>query len=86
MSLRIALLTALLGCAALPSQAYAQHLVTDSEAAKLTFDSLTAVPRPIYRPVVAFRRVHRPGYVSRGMHASTASAYRRRVGVHLARR
>ena len=86
MSLRIALLTALLGCAAVSAQAYAQHLVTDTEAAKLTFDSLTAVPRPIYRPVVAFRRVHRPGYVSRAMHGSTASVYRRRIGVHLSRR
>ncbi len=77
-------MTALLGCAALPLQAHAQHVVTDAEAAKLTLDSLTATPRPIYRPVVAFRRVHRPGYVSRASHAGSAS--RRRIGVHFARR
>ncbi len=86
MSLRAALITALLGCVALPAQAYAQHVVTDAEAAKLTFDSLTATPRPIYRPVVAFRRVHRPGYVSRAMRASSVSVYRRRIGVHVSRR
>ncbi len=82
MLLRAAMMTALLGCAALPVQAHAQHLVTDAEAAKLTFDSLTATPRPLYRPVVAFRRVHRPGYVSRAMHAPS----RRRVGLRFARR
>ena len=86
MSLRAALIAALLGCAAVPGQAYAQHVVTDVEAAKLTLDSLTATPRPIYRPVVAYRRVHRPGYVTRAMHASSVSASRRRVGVHVSRR
>ena len=84
MSLRAALITVLLGCTALPLQAHAQHVVTDAEAAKLTLDSLTATPRPIYRPVVAFRRVHRPGYVSRAMHGSAVS--RRRIGLHFARR
>ncbi len=86
MSLRTALLAALLGGAALTSQAYAQHVVTDAEASKLTFDSLTATPRPIYRPVVAFRRMHRPGYVSHAMHASGTAVYRRRIGVHVSRR
>ena len=61
MSLRAALLTTLLGLAVLPIQAHAQHVVTDAEASKLTFDSLVAVPRPVYRPIAAFRRVHRAG-------------------------
>ena len=55
--------------------AFAQHVVTDTEAGKLTFDALTATPRPIYRPIVAFRRSHHGAYISR-------VSYRRRVGFH----
>ena len=55
--------------------AFAQHVVTDMEAGKLTFDALTATPRPIYRPIVAFRHVHRGAYISR-------VSYRHRGGFH----
>ena len=82
-SLRAALLTAALGVgvvfAADAPQAFAQHVVTDNEAGKLTLDALTAAPRPVYRTVMATRRAHRPGYVSRSMHASSKAAFHRRV-------
>jgi len=68
---------AALGCAVLMAAppACAQHVVTNTEAGKLTFDALTATPRPIYRPIVAFRHIHRGAYISR-------VSYRRRAGFH----
>lgn len=79
MSLQAVLATAALGCALLIAApaAFAQHVVTDVEAGKLTFDALTATPRPVYRPVMALRRVHRGSNFSR-------VAYRRRIGFHSA--
>ena len=65
--------------------ARAQHVVTDIEAGKLTLDALTATPRPIYRPIVAFRRMHRGGYVARAAHVHFV-AYRRRMGFRSMRR
>jgi hypothetical protein len=80
-ALRLFFISAVLGLGLLSSvgttSALAQHVVTDQEAGKLTLDSLTATPRPIYRPILAVRRVHRPGYVSRSMHATRIVAYRR---------
>ena len=78
MSLRRILVAAGFGWAiivtgALPSRA--QHVVTSADAGKLTLDALTAPPAPLYRPtyhrVLAVRRAHKPGYVSRQMHASS---------------
>ncbi len=66
--------------------ARAQHVVTDSEAGKLTLDALTATPRPLYRPIMAMRRVHRSSYVSHLTHVSRAQVRHRRIGVRLARR
>ncbi len=43
-------LTAAAGSVAAP--AFAQHVVTDNEAGKLTLDALTATPRPIFHRVV----------------------------------
>ena len=48
--------------------AFAQHVVTEDEAAKLTFEALTAPPRPVYRPVIraSYRyAAHRHGSHSR---------------------
>lgn len=53
-SLFACLLTLAVGSIAAP-QAMAQHVVTDSEAGKLTLDSLTATPAPVYRHMVAYR-------------------------------
>ena len=61
MTIRSVLAKGLLGCflvaaagtAAAP--AFAQHVVTDDEASKLTLDALTAVPR-----VVVHRAAYRP--------------------------
>ena len=75
MSMQAVLTAAALGCALLLTApaAFAQHVVTDMEAGKLTLDALTATPRPVYRPIMAFRRVHHAGNISR-------VAYRRRAG------
>ena len=77
MSLKAAFATVGLGCALLLGAvpALAQHVVTDVEAGKLTFDALTATPRPVYRPAMAVRRLHRYGGISRVV-------YRRRSGSH----
>ncbi len=77
MSLNAAFATIVLGCTLLlgTAPAFAQHVVTDVEAGKLTFDALTATPRPVYRPVMAVRRLHRSGGISRVV-------YRRRTGSH----
>lgn len=76
-SLKAAFVTAALGCALLlgAAPAFAQHVVTNVEAGKLTFDALTATPRPVYRPIMAVRRLHRSGGISRVV-------YRRRSGSH----
>lgn len=65
--------------------AHAQHVITDSEADKLTLDALTATPRPIYRPVMAIRHMHRTGYASHSARVSRV-AYVRRTGVRRTRR
>ncbi|MGI4746156.1 MAG: hypothetical protein ACRYGI_16570 [Janthinobacterium lividum] len=52
-SLSACLLTLAVGSIAAP-QAMAQHMVTDGEAGKLTLDSLTATPAPVYRRVIAY--------------------------------
>ncbi len=44
-------LTAAAG-SAVAAPAFAQHVVTDGEAGKLTLDALTATPRPVFRRVV----------------------------------
>lgn len=53
-SLFTCFLTLAIGSIAAP-HAMAQHVVTDSEAGRLTLDSLTATPAPVYRHVVAYR-------------------------------
>ena len=77
MSLKAAFATAALGCALLlgSAPAFAQHVVTDVEAGKLTFDALTATPRPVYRPIMAVRRMHRS-------HGFSRAVYRRRTSSH----
>ena len=64
-------------------QAAAQHVVTNSEASKLTLDSLTAAPRPVYRPIyrqaMAMRRIRYAGGVERAVRATT---YRHHSGIH----
>ncbi|WP_428376720.1 hypothetical protein [Lichenicoccus sp.] len=67
--------------------AAAQHVVTDSEASKLTLDALTAAPRPVYRSIyrpiyrqaMAMRRLRYAGGISRAIHAT---AYRHHAGIH----
>lgn len=82
--LRIAVIAAALGCGIFcalgTSPARAQHIVTDMEAGKLTLDALTATPRPIYRQIMDYRRVHHSGYAPRSVHAHLI-AYRRRTGL-----
>ena len=81
--LRIVFISAVLGCglfcAAGSPAARAQHVVTDVEAGKLTLDALTATPRPIYRQVAVFRRMHRSNVASRSSHVHYVT-YRRRSG------
>lgn len=55
------LLLGLAGGVALAPAAHAQHVVTDDEAGKLTFDALTATPRPVVRHV-AYRPVYHSSY------------------------
>lgn len=52
-SLFACVMTLAVGSIAAP-RAMAQHMVTDGEAGKLTLDSLTATPAPVYRHVVAY--------------------------------
>jgi len=82
-----------------PRAARAQHVLTDTEAGKLTFGSLIAQPRPIprYIPHLAVRRVsdehrvpaepraHRPSRVSRLIHASSMRRSHRSHVSHLHR-
>ena len=94
MSIRASFVAALFCYVALPaclaSNAHAQHVVTDTEAGKLTLDALTATPqpvirpvfRPVYRRVLALRRVHRPGAIYRSLHAGN----RRPLRMHHHRR
>jgi hypothetical protein len=82
-SLRI--LVAALGSLLLAAPAArAEHVVTDMEAGKLTFDALTATPRPIYRPIMATRRLYRAG--GHASHAYRTISYRRPFRTHLSRR
>ena len=78
-SMQAVFTAAALGCALLLTApaAFAQHVVTDFEAGKLTLDALTATPRPIYRPIVAFRRIHHAGFSRVAYHrrASTRSRW-----------
>lgn len=69
--LRPALFSSLLVAAGPMTQAFAQHVVTDEEAGKLTLEALTAAPvyhpavhplyRTYYRPAMATRTLHRRG-------------------------
>ncbi len=96
MSLRLMLAAVVVGSGVFAAEARAQHVLTDTEAGKLTFDALTAEPvyrpiyrpqyRPIYRQIMAVRRVHRFGSISRRMHASWKAAHVYSVGVHSSRR
>ncbi len=91
MSLRSIAVCAVLGIAVLSGPclrpAAAQHVVTDSEASKLTLDALTAAPRPIYRPMyrpmyrqaMAMRRIRSAGGISHAVHAA---AYRHHSSIH----
>lgn len=55
-----ALATGVLGGAAAVQKAEAQHVVTEGEASKLTFDALTAVPASHYvQPAQYYRYRHR---------------------------
>jgi hypothetical protein len=56
--------------------AFAQHVVTDDEAGKLTLDALTATPRPVYRPVVAYRSHAIAAHSRHGYAVHTVSAVR----------
>lgn len=69
-SLFACFLTLAVGSVAAP-QALAQHVVTDGEAGKLTLDSLTATPAPVYRRVAY--------HVPRASHSSWSFAARGRT-------
>ena len=68
MTVRTVLLAAFLtlaGGMTMAPAAFAQHVVTENEAGKLTLDALTATPRPVirhvsYRP--AYRSAYRPSF------------------------
>jgi hypothetical protein len=66
-------------CALGSSPALAQHVVTDVEAGKLTFDALTATPRPIYRQIMDYRRIRRSGFVQHSTHTHLVAYHRRLV-------
>ncbi len=73
----------------IPIAAYAQHVVTEDEAAKLTLEALTAAPpRPVYRPI--YRAYYRPAFLrygrAHGWHAVTRASYRVELAHHRSRR
>ncbi|MCQ8241170.1 hypothetical protein [Rhizosaccharibacter radicis] len=79
----LVLLGGLAATAATP--ALAQHVVTDDEAGKLTLESLTATPRPVYRPVVAYRVrsvSHAHGHAARTVSAVREASYSRKASAH----
>nr|WP_321984509.1 hypothetical protein [uncultured Lichenicoccus sp.] len=92
MSLRSVAVCIVLGLAILSGPclrpAAAQHVVTSSEAGKLTLDALTAAPRPVYRSIyrpiyrqaMAIRRIRYAGGVARAMRAT---AYRHHASIHI---
>lgn len=88
MAIRAALARRLFACfltvataAAVAPAAMAQHVVTDNEAGKLTFDALTATPQPIVHRVMwrPLRSAWSEQIRQRSVHGFHTVAFRREV-------